>query len=230
LVVQVKVTEPDAPEVSVALTVTDAVPAAVGLPVMSPVLEAMARPAGRPVDVQVSVWPLAESVPLICRLTEVASVVDWLPGLVTVTVLDTFHVNVVVPLAPEVSVAVRVTAHEQAAVGVPDMVPVVAPIVRPAGSPVADQVKVWLDWESVARAVTLVTALPDVEACADTDDTVTRLFTVQAMTVVPEAPVLSVALTVTEHEHGAEGVPVMDPEVELIDRPVGRPVADQVNV
>jgi hypothetical protein len=50
------------------------------------------------------------------------------------------------------------------------------------------------------------------------------------MTVVPDAPVLSVALTVTEHEHGAVGVPVMDPEEELIDRPVGRPVADQVNV
>ncbi len=164
LVVHVKVTEPDAPEVSVALTVTDAVPAAVGLPVMSPVLDAMARPAGRPVAVQVSVWPVAESVPLICRLTEVASAVDWLPGLVTVTVLDTFHVNVVVPFAPEVSVAVRMTAHEHAAVGVPDMVPVVAPIVRPAGSPVADQVKVWPDWESVARAVTLVTALPDVDA------------------------------------------------------------------
>ena len=40
-----------------------------------------------------SVWPEAESVAWICRLTAVPTVVVWLPGLVTVTVLP-----VVLPL------------------------------------------------------------------------------------------------------------------------------------
>jgi hypothetical protein len=150
--------------------------------------------------------------------------------LVTVTVLVTFQENVVVPFDPAVSVAVTVTEHEQAAVGVPEMVPVDAPMVRPAGRPVADQVNVWPDWESVARTVTLVAALPDVEVCEETELTVTLLLTVQAKVVVPYAPVLSEALTVTEHEHGAVGVPVIDPVEELMARPAGRPVADQVKV
>ena len=35
---------------------------------------------------------------------------------------------------------------------------------------------------------------------------------------------------VTEHEQGAVGVPLMDPDELLMDRPAGRPVADQVSV
>ena len=39
-----------------------------------------------------SVWPEAESVALICRLTAVPTVPVWLPGLVTVTVLPVVEV------------------------------------------------------------------------------------------------------------------------------------------
>jgi hypothetical protein len=46
--VQVKVAEPFAPVVSVAVTVTLEVAAAVGVPLISPVLELMLSPAGRP--------------------------------------------------------------------------------------------------------------------------------------------------------------------------------------
>ena len=40
--------------------------------------------------------------------------------------------------------------------------------------------------------------------------TVTVLVTVQANDAVPEKPAPSVATMVTEHEHGAVGVPVID--------------------
>ena len=42
---------------------------------------------------------------------------------------------------------------------------------------------------------------------------------------MPLAPVLSLAVTVTELEAAVVGVPVIRPE-ELIDRPAGRPVAE----
>src|SRR5215469_16810805 len=86
LIVQVKLAEPCAPVVSVAVTVTLEVAAVVGVPEISPE-ELIDRPAGRPLAVKVSVWPDAESLALICRLTAVPTVPDWLPGLVTVTVL-----------------------------------------------------------------------------------------------------------------------------------------------
>ena len=41
---------------------------------------------------------------------------------------------------------------------------------------------------------------------------------------------LSVAVTVTEHEHAAVGVPEITPVDELIVRPVGSPVAENVLV
>ena len=47
--VQVKVAVPDAPVVSVAVTVTDELPTVVGVPVIRPVLALMLSPAGRPV-------------------------------------------------------------------------------------------------------------------------------------------------------------------------------------
>jgi hypothetical protein len=86
LTVQVNEADPDAPVLSLALTVVVDEPAVVGVPVISPD-ELMDRPAGRPVAEYVSVWPEAESVALICLLTAVPTVEAWLPGLVTVTVL-----------------------------------------------------------------------------------------------------------------------------------------------
>ena len=71
---------------SVAVTVTLEVPAVVGVPEIRPE-ELIDRPAGSPLAVKVSVWPDAESVAPICRLTAVPTVPVWLPGLVTVTVL-----------------------------------------------------------------------------------------------------------------------------------------------
>src|SRR5215472_1916417 len=85
LTVQLKVAEPDAPVVSVAVTVTLEVAAVVGVPEMSPE-EEIDSPAGRPLAPKVSVWPDAESVAEICRLTAVPTVEVCPPGLLTVTV------------------------------------------------------------------------------------------------------------------------------------------------
>ena len=49
MTVQLNVAEPDAPVVSVAVTVALPVPAAVGVPEISPVAELMDSPAGSPV-------------------------------------------------------------------------------------------------------------------------------------------------------------------------------------
>ncbi len=88
-----------------------------------------------------SVWPEAESVALICRLTAVPTVPDWLPGLVTVIVLPVVELMVQVkdadPVAPVVSFAVTVTLLVPAVVGVPEIRPVEELIDRPAGRPVA---------------------------------------------------------------------------------------------
>ncbi len=88
-----------------------------------------------------SVWPEAESVAWICRLTAVPTVPVWLPGLVTVTVLPPAGLIVQVKLAePEalvVSFAVTVTLEVPAVVGVPEMRPEEELMDRPAGRPVA---------------------------------------------------------------------------------------------
>src|SRR3954454_10020354 len=68
--VQVKLADPVAFVVSLAVTVTLLVAAVVGVPETRPE-ELIDRPAGRPDAVYVSVWQPAESVALICRLTAV---------------------------------------------------------------------------------------------------------------------------------------------------------------
>src|SRR5437763_392840 len=85
LTVQLNDTEPDAPEVSPAVTVTPNAPAWDGLPETSPLDESMDSPFGRPVALQLRVSPSLDE-PCICRLTGVPSVLVWLPGLATVTV------------------------------------------------------------------------------------------------------------------------------------------------
>src|SRR5215469_1075904 len=87
LMVQVKLAEPEALVVSLAVTVTEEVPAVVGVPEIRPVAELIDSPAGSPVAVKLRVCPEAESVAWICRLAAVPTVPVWLPGLVTVTVL-----------------------------------------------------------------------------------------------------------------------------------------------
>ena len=51
------------------------------------------------------------------------------------------------------------------------------------------------------------------------------MVTVQPNEAAPEAPVVSLAVTVTLDEPAVVGVPVIRPDEELIDRPAGRPVA-----
>src|SRR5579872_7072934 len=71
------------------------------------------------------------------------------------------QVNEAEPCAPVVSLAVTVTLLVAAVVGVPVISPVLALIDSPAGRPVADQVSVWPDWESVA-CIWRLTGVPTV--------------------------------------------------------------------
>lgn len=48
---------------------------------------------------------------------------------------------------------------------------------------------------------------------------------VQVKVADPDAPVVSVAVTVTLYVEAVVGVPVIRPVVELIDRPAGSPAA-----
>src|SRR4051794_6164287 len=81
--VQLKLAEPVALAVSLAVTVELNVPAADGVPEIRPVEELIDRPVGSPVADQVygAVPPEAD----ICRLLAVPTVPVWLPGLLTVT-------------------------------------------------------------------------------------------------------------------------------------------------
>jgi hypothetical protein len=212
--------------------VTEQVHGAVGVPEMVPVEALTDRPAGSPVADQVNVeTPTCESVAEL-DTGEMAAPVTllWLPGVATATVLATVQVNVAEPEDPDPSVAVRVTEQVHGAVGVPEIVPVDELTDSPAGRPVADQVRVAPDWESVAEAPRGLTAVPVTALWLPGLATATVLDTVQENVAEPLAPLASVAVTVTEEVPGVVGVPEMVPLDELIESPVGRPVADQVRV
>ena len=70
-------------------------------------------------------------------------------------------------------------------VGVPEMTPVAELIERPSGRPVADQVRVAPDWESVAEAVRLVIAVPVTLFWSSIDETLTELWVAHVKFVVP---------------------------------------------
>jgi hypothetical protein len=72
------------------------------------------------------------------------------------------QLNVALPLAPVVSLAVTVTELEPPVVGVPEMRPLDVLIESPAGNPVAPYVNVWPDWES-AVWICKLTAEPVVD-------------------------------------------------------------------
>ena len=121
------------------------------------------------------------------------------------------------------SVAVTVTEHEHAAVGVPEITPVDELIVRPVGSPVAENVLVAVDevsdaeLASEAAVLMRVTWLPGLV-------TATVLVMVQVNADVDTAlEAMSVAVRVTEQAHAVVGVPAMAPVEELMARPAGRP-------
>ena len=110
-------------------------------------------------------------------------------------------------------------------VGVPEMTPVEALIVRPAGRPVADQ---------VYGAVAPVAAKLSEVAAIRVPFWVPGLVIVGAVPVlkvnvaVPVTFAVSLAVTVTFAATVAVGVPAMTPVEALIVRPAGRPVADHV--
>jgi hypothetical protein len=199
------------------------------VPVIAPVVGLIDRPAGRPVadhDAMVAVddESVADgvSVPMAAPETSLCA-----PGLVTDTELVTFQVKVVEPAVPALSVAVRVTEHAHAVVGVPVITPVVGLIERPAGRPVAvHEVMEAVDDESVADGVSGAMAVPLTLERVPGLVTVTTVVMVQVNVAEPELPALSVAVTVVEHPQAVVGVPVITPDVALIDRPAGRPVAD----
>ena len=119
-------------------------------------------------------------------------------GAVSVTVLWDTQENDAVPENPWSSVAVRVTDDEPAVVGVPEIVPVVGSIVRPAGRPVADHdAMVAVDEVSVAVGVTGVMAVPETLDRSPGFTTVTTLVTVQVTSVDAENPAPSDTVTVT---------------------------------
>ena len=95
---QVKVAEPEKPELSVTSTVTEQAHAVVGVPVMAPVEALMARPTGKPVAPKVLVAPDevsdAETVSVVMAVPEVEF---WVAGAVTVTVLEMVQVKLVAP-------------------------------------------------------------------------------------------------------------------------------------
>ena len=114
------------------------------------------------------------------------------------------------------------TDEDPPVVGVPVMAPVVGLIDRPAGRPLADQVRVAPTWVSVAELPSPAMAVPEVDVWVAWPLTVTLSVIVQVNDVVPENPALSVALTVTEVVPPVVGVPVMVPVVGLIDRSGGQ--------
>ena len=180
---QVKVAEPANAglALSVAVMVTAHVQEVVGVPVMAPVEALIPSPVGRPDAVHVRVRPLWVSVAVLAS-EEMAepTAEDWIPGLVTMTVLVVFQVKVALPRAVELSVAVRVTEAAPGVVGVPVMAPVVELIVSPAGRPVADQVSVAVGLVSVALGVKVEMADPV------TDDLVPGLVTATVLVMVQE--------------------------------------------
>ena len=109
------------------------------------------------------------------------------------------------------------------------MAPVEALMDRPVGRPEAVQVKVWPDWVSVAE-LEAEAAEPEALDLAEMPVTLTVLVMVQAKAVEAVWPPKSVALSTTDDAPGVVGVPVIAPVEELIAKPVGRPVADQVMV
>ena len=196
------------------------------MPVIEPVEVLIDRPAGRPVADQVRVAPDWESVAeLATAVMAVPVTADLLPGLATATVLVTVQVNEVgAEVARTVGGLDGDRARARRVVGVPVIAPVEVLIDSPAGRPVADQVRVAPDWESVAELVTAVMAVPVTVDWLPGLATVTVLVTFQVNDAVAVSAWESVAVTVTEQAQGVVGVPLTTPPDE-IDSPAGRPVA-----
>ena len=196
----------------------------------APVDELIDRPVGRLVALQVSVAPVWVSDPTGVKgemaepetlaLAEMA---------VTATVLVMVQAKLVTAVCPPKSVTLTTTEETPGVVGVPVMAPVEALMASPAGRPEADQVSTALGWVSLAEGYSVEMAEPVTLVWLPGLVTMIVSETVQAKVAEPANGVgepLSVAVTVTEHEHDAVGVPEMAPVDELIVSPVGRPLAE----
>ena len=171
---QVKVADPAkvGVELSVAVMVTEHAHEDVGVPVTDPVEELMASPVGRPLWVQVRVRPVWVSVAEFAS-EEMAepTAEDCPPGLVTTTVLVVVQVKEAADTRVAAGVALSdnemITEQEHGTVGVPEMIPVEEPMVRPTGRPVALQVLVAVVEVSVPENVTGAMAEPVTADCVE---------------------------------------------------------------
>ncbi len=129
-------------ELSVTVIVTEAVPAAVGVPVICPVDAFIVSPAGKPAaDHEYGgTPPVAAAVALYATLITPDGNAEVVMDNGTRTVIEKVFEAVCGVGEPE-SVTVTVTGLVPAAVGVPVICPVLALMLRPAGNPVADQLK-----------------------------------------------------------------------------------------
>ena len=155
---------------------------------------------------------------------------DWVPGLVTETAPVAVQVNEIEPANEAPSVAVMVAAHAHAVVGVPATDPVEELIANPTGRPVADQVKVAPDWESVAELVRVGMAEPVTFDWFALAVTATVSVIVHEKVAEPAEPLPSVAVKVTVKTPGVVGVPVIAPPELAMASPTGRPLAVHVRV
>ena len=196
----------------------------------APVDELIDRPVARLVALQVSVAPDWVSDPTgVNEEMAEPETLDLAEMAVTATVLVMVQAKLVDPAKPAPSVAVTVTEETPGVVGVPEMVPVEVLMASPVGKPEADQVSVAPGWVSLAEGVSVEMAEPVTLVWLPGLVTMIVSETVQAKVAEPANGVgepLSVAVTVTEHEHDAVGVPEMAPVDGLIVSPVGRPLAE----
>ncbi len=216
---------------SVTLIVTLPLLAAAGVPVMAPVEALIESGVGSPVADQV--YGFVPPVAVAVRLYAWPAVPEGSEAVVIVRVADAMlSVSVVLVLcgvgAAE-SVTLIVTLPLLTAVGVPEITPPEL-IERPAGKPVADQL---YGVVPPVAAIVMLYACPTWPAFR----AVVVIVSGAAVTVSPSVALAdcglgepeSVTLMATILELGPAGVPVIAPVDALIERPVGRPVADQLS-
>jgi hypothetical protein len=131
----------------------------------------------------------------------------------------TVSVSVALPV-PELFVALTVTLDVPAAVGVPEIKPVVVFIVRPAGKPEA--LKLVGEFVAVTWYEKAVPTFP--LAVVALVITGAATVTVSVSVALP-VPAMFVALTVTPDVPPAVGVPEINPVAVFTVRPAGKPEA-----
>jgi hypothetical protein len=199
-----------------AVSVTVEVPDAVGVPEINPLVLLTDNPPGNPVapklvGVFVAVIWYENAVPTV-PLAVVALVIT---GAATAIV----SVNVALPV-PLPFVALNVTVEVPAAVGVPEINPLVLLTDNPPGNPVAPKlvgVFVAVIWYENAVPTVPLAVVALVITGAPT--------AIVSVRVAWPAPLALVALSVTVEVPAAVGVPEINPLVVLTDNPAGNPVA-----